>query len=120
MQQCSQISTGSTVPMPRCYEYLSSIHISRCNVLQLVLTLDPKKADGSDKISVHMIKICDTSIVEPLCLTFETSLDSGTNPSAWKEANIVPVHKKCSRQDKINNRPISLLPTFVKMFEKVV
>ena len=122
VQQCSEISTGSTLPsfVPRYNQYLSSIAISRCKVLRLIRDLDPKKAGGSDNISVHMIKICDASVVEPLCLIFEKSLDTGTYPSAWKEANIVPIHKKGSRQNKINYRPISLLPIFGKIFEKVL
>ena len=121
-QQCSEIPTGSTVPsfIPRCNAYLSNIAINRCKVLQLIRALDPKKAGGSDNISVHMIKICDASIVEPLCLIFEKSLDVGTFPSAWKEANIVPIHKKGCRQNKTNYRPISLLPIFGKIFEKAM
>ena len=118
MQQCSEISTGST--LPQCSEYLSSIAISRCKVLQLIRDLDPKKAGGSDNISVHMIKICNASVIELLCLIFEKSLNTGTYPSAWKEANIVPIHKKGSRQSKFNYRPISLLPTFGKIFERII
>ena len=67
-----------------------------------------------------MIKICDTSIVEPLCLIFEKNLETGVYPSMWKKANIVPVHKKGSRQDKQNYRPISLLPVLGKIFEKII
>ena len=66
-----------------------------------------------------MIKICDTSIVEPLCLIFEKSLETGTYPSVRKKANIIPVHKKDSRLNKMNYRPISLLPIFGQIFEKV-
>ena len=67
-----------------------------------------------------MIKICNASIVEPLCLIFEKCLETGIYPSIWKKANIVPIHKKESRQSKINYRPISLLPIFGKIFEKLL
>ena len=53
-------------------------------------------------------------------LIFEKSLETGTFPSVWKKANIIPVHKKDSRQNKMNYRPISLHPTFGKIFEKVI
>ena len=66
-----------------------------------------------------MIKICDASIAEPLCLIFEKCLETGIYPSVWKKANIVPIHKKESRQNKENYRPISLLPIFGKIFEKL-
>ena len=75
---------------------------NRCKVLQLICALNPEKADGSDEIHVRMVKICDASIVEPLCLIVEKSLDTGTYPSAWKKANTVPIHKKGSRQNKVN------------------
>ena len=61
--------------------------------------LHPQKVGGSDSISVHIIMICDASI-EPLCLVFEKSVDTGTYPSAWKKVNIVPIHKKGSKQNK--------------------
>ena len=67
-----------------------------------------------------MIKMCDTSIVEPLCLIFENCLETGVYPSIWKKANVIPVHKKNSRQSKENYRPISLLPMFGKIFEKLI
>ena len=70
-------------------------------------------------MSVNMNKICDASIVEPLCLILKTSFDSGIYPSTRKEANIVLFHKKSSRQDKINYSPISLSPTSGKIFEKL-
>ena len=44
---------------------------------------------------------------------------SSTNPDELKIANIVPVYKKQSVNDKTNYRPISLLPIISKLFEKV-
>ena len=41
-------------------------------------------------------------------------------PSMWKRANIIPIHKKGDRQCKRNYRPVSLLPIFGKIFEKLV
>ena len=37
-----------------------------------------------------------------------------------KKSNIVPVHKKHDKQLVTNYRPISLLPTFRKIFEKII
>ena len=67
-----------------------------------------------------MIKTCDISIVEPLCLIFEDCLRTGMYPCLWKKANIVPIHKKDSRMCKTNYRPISLLPVFGKLFDKII
>ena len=122
VEQCCMIATGSSLPnfRPRCNFILENINIDREKVLKLIRGLDSKKASGCDNISVFMIKICDISIVEPLCLIFEKCLETGTYPSIWKKANIIPVHKKESRQNKKNYRPISLLPIFGKVFEKIL
>ena len=121
-EQCCTIATGSSLPhfVPKCSSIMENIHVDRGKVLQLVRALDSKKASGCDSISVSMIKICDMSIVEPLCLIFEKCLETGSYPSIWKKANVIPIHKKDSRQNKCNYRPISLLPLLGKVFEKIL
>ena len=44
----------------------------------------------------------------------------GLFPEIWKYANVVPVHKKNEKNLKGNYRPISLLPIFGKMLEKLI
>ena len=41
-------------------------------------------------------------------------------PDSLKLANITPVHKKDETTDKENYRPVSVLPLFSKIFEKVI
>ncbi|XP_045118181.1 uncharacterized protein LOC123508485 [Portunus trituberculatus] len=41
-------------------------------------------------------------------------------PSLWKEARITPVHKKRSRAEPGNYRPISLLSVVSKIFERII
>ena len=67
-----------------------------------------------------MIKICDWTLVVPLKLIFEACLVHGIFPETWKRANVVPVHKKNSKNLKENYRPISLLPLFGKILEKLI
>ena len=122
VEQCSAIPTGSTLPtfLPKCDNALEALPIDKEKVLKIIRSLDTKKAHGCDEISVSMIKICDQSIVEPLCLIFEQCLATGKYPSIWKKANVIPIHKKESRQSKKNYRLISLLPIFGKIFEKLI
>ena len=121
VEQCSMITTSSTLPnfQPK-PESLQNLIINREKVLQIIRSLDPKKANGCDEVSILMIKICDESILEPLCMIYEKCLESGIYPALWKRANVIPVHKKGSRQSKRNYRPISLLPIFGKIFEKII
>ena len=67
-----------------------------------------------------MIKMCDASLAKPLKLIFEKCLSQGIFPEVWKWANIVPVHKKKEGNLKTNYRPISLLPIFGKVLEKLI
>jgi hypothetical protein len=67
-----------------------------------------------------MLKIAKDEVALPLKIIFEKWLLTGKYPSLWKKANVQPVHKKSSRQDKQNYRPISLLPIFSKIFEKIL
>ena len=67
-----------------------------------------------------MIQMCDESIIIPLKLVFESAIRSGHFPDTWKKGIIIPVHKKESKNLVKNYRPISLLPVFGKMFEKII
>ena len=49
-----------------------------------------------------------------------TSLTTGSLPYAWKQADIVPIHKKGSKTDKENYRHISLTSMACKVCEKIV
>ena len=83
VEQCCSLATGSTLPdfLPRSNKMLQNIAIDRDKVLKLVRNLNTNKAHGYDDISASMIKICDCSIAEPLCLNFEKCLDTGKYPS---------------------------------------
>ena len=48
------------------------------------------------------------------------STKSSHHPDIWKKSNIIPVHKKNDTQLVKNYRPISLLPIFGKLFEKII
>ena len=67
-----------------------------------------------------MIKICGDTIIPPLKMIFESAIKSSQFPDSWKKGVIFPVHKKESKKLLKNYRPISLLPIFGKIFEKVI
>ena len=120
--QCTVIDTGSAVPndVPFQAPTLSNFHISDEKILRIIRSLNPNKAHGWDDISVRMIKMSDEALVVPLRLIFENCKNKGIFPQIWKQANVVPVHKKSSKQLKQNYHPISLLPIFGKILEKLM
>ena len=81
--------------------------------------LQIKKAGGSDGLPPRLL-VAGAEIFAPI-LTHLISLSIETRrvPRQWKIANIVPIPKK--RNPSIHDlRPISLLPIFAKICEKVV
>ena len=59
-------------------------------------------------------------MIEPLCHIINLSFDKGYVPYELKIANVVPIFKKGDATLISNYRPISVLPVFSKIFEKLV
>ena len=100
VQQCSVQGNVSVLPnfISRCNLPLANIDIDPDKVLKIIRSLDSNKDHGWDNLSIAVIKICDVGIVKPLCLIYNQCLASGTSPEIWKKGNVIPVHKKESRQ----------------------
>ena len=120
--QCTTIDTGSEIPRdaPVTTTLINDFVISDEKILNIIRSLNPNKAHGWDEISVRMIKLRDVALVPPLKKIFANCLSCGVFPAIWKCANVVPVHKKNKKNVKGNYRPISLLPIFGKILEKLV
>ena len=56
----------------------------------------------------------------PVTSLFQKSLDSGTVPPIWKDANVAPAYKKGERSNPANYRPISLTCILCKTLEHIV
>ena len=67
-----------------------------------------------------MLKLSDKAICKPLHMIFTSCLETGVFPIHWKKANVVPIHKKESKQLVKNYRPVSLLPICGKVFERLI
>ena len=124
VQQCSLNVNDSTLPrsyIPLCNNLLETIEIDADKVLKIIRSLDCNKPHGWDNMLVSMVKICGSSVALPLCLIYETCLHTGVFPENWKKMNILPVHKKESRQLKKKTYLLMLLlPICGKIFEKVI
>ena len=121
--QCSFINNNSQLPPTLPYktnERLSPVKINNDDILKIIAKLEPNKAHGHDKISIHMIKICSTAICKPLRLIFNQCIDNGIYPCEWKKATVAPIHKKGDKQTFKNYRPVSLLPICSKIFERLL
>ena len=86
VQQCSLINNSSQLPafITKTSSILETISIDSAKILSLIRSLNTKKAHGWDDLSISMIKICDHSILRPLCLIYERHIESGQYPQVWK------------------------------------
>ena len=122
-EQCTPWKNDSKLPINQIFptnSRLTSLDINKDEILKIIRALNIHKAHGHDDISIRMIKICDKSLLKPLTILFQNSMKSSCYPFIWKMSNIIPVHKKNDKQLVKNYRPISLLPIFGKIFEKII
>ena len=122
-QQHTVISSDSSIPSPvnlATNETLTKINFDEWLISKLILALNPNKAHGHDGLSIRMLQMGSDSIFKPLSIIFLNCLKAGYFSTAWKKANIVPVHKKGNKQILNNYQPVSLLPICNKLFEKII
>ena len=86
-------------------------------ILQIVKNLKNKFSSGYDEISTSILKFVILSVIHPLVYIINNSLTYGIFPDKLKHALVVPIYKKDDPDDITNYRPISLLPSFSKIFE---
>jgi DNA-binding MarR family transcriptional regulator len=80
-----------------------------------------KSAPGEDGLTYLMLRNIPTNILLRICLIFNHCLLLGYFPSAWKRATLVMIPKEGKdHKESKNHRPISLLSTVGKLFEKVI
>ena len=99
---------------------LSQVIVNEKDIIDLLKSLDITKATGPDQISHVMLKKAGDVISPSLSRIFNLSLTSAKYPVLWKEANVVPIHKKNDNAITDNYRPVSLLSCVGKLFERVV
>ena len=68
-----------------------------------------------------MLKECAHVLARDRLFTlYKKSLDDGSVPLDWKNGHVTPVHKKGSRAEVGNYRPVSLTSVVCKVMEKLV
>ena len=122
LDQCKLINNHLDLPIftPISRSILDTVTIDQRLILDIIKNINVNKAHGPDDISGRMIELCGVNITVPLSIIFNNILTTGIFPILWKSANVTPVFKKESKQLVKNYRPISLLPLFAKVFERIL
>jgi hypothetical protein len=82
--------------------------------------LQKNKSPGADDLNCNIIIDAYEEIKEPLFKIFKSSLDKGIFPDLLKIAKVTPVFKSGEHSDLGNYRPISVLPVFSKVLERIM
>jgi len=88
-----------------------------CDILK---SLESKKSCDIDGISSCLLKYLNTTISTPLAFIFNLSIKNGTFPEKLKSSRVVSIFKSGDPQLCDNYRPISLVSSLSKIFEKIV
>ena len=100
--------------------HMESIPVTEAEVIIIIGSLKSKDTTGYDGISYKILKLSAHIKSNPLTYIMNCSLTTGIFPEICKLAIVRPVHKKGNKNEMNNYRPISLLTTISKIFERVM
>ena len=114
---------GETLQLPcrlprvgACALSLSSISLQ--SLRSVLFSMKNSSATSSDGVSIRILKLCFDAICHVL-LFILNCLTTCEFPASWKHSIVHPVHKSGSPSEASNFRPISIVPAFAKLVEKV-
>ena len=93
--------------------------VTASELSNIILSLK-NKSPGYDGICADPIKAAFNNLIPHLLHIINLSFAEGVVPKELKRAQVVPLYKKGSAKEISNYRPISLLPFFSKILEKLV
>ena len=98
----------------------SSIYLEETNteeVSKIIQNLENRKASD---IPIAVIKRPAHLILKTLSRLYNNCMHSGLFPSVFKTGKVIPIYKKDNKECIENYRPVSILPVFGKIFEKII
>ena len=103
-----------------CPRSLSLLNADPNEIQSLINNCSNTSSTGDDGIPNNLLKKISANIISPLTHIINLSLNLGQFPSIFKVSKITPVFKNGCETDSNNYRPISLLSSISKLFEKIV
>nr|CAI5855700.1 unnamed protein product [Callosobruchus analis] len=89
-------------------------------IISTILSLKNKKSPGTDGIRAEELKIIAQQIAKPVCYLINRCFREGYVPLAFKLSSVSPIYKGGDKLNLSNYRPISLVSSLSKIFEKTL
>ena len=93
---------------------------SKEDILKAMKSLSSNKASLFEDIPIRILKNSIHIYSEKITNIFNEYLINGKFPDTLKIADFTPIFKKGNGNEKENYRPVSMLSTFSKLFEKLL
>ena len=94
--------------------------VTENEVHNAIMSLRDNNSTGSDCLTTKTLKLAANFIKTPLSCIINLSFSQGVFPTSFKTAKVIPIHKKGSKDNIENYRPISLLSNLSKIFERLM
>ena len=94
-------------------------HVLPWGTYRAILSVNQNKST-SGTIPAKVLHSLAKEICIPLTDCFNSAILNGKFPSELKMADVIPIFKKDDPFEKANYRPISLLPSLSKVYEKLI
>ena len=94
--------------------------VTQEDIVKAIDNLENKNSSGHDGISNKVLKYIKLELSNSLTLIVNQMLTTGIFPDSFKKSKITPIFKKGDSSLLVNYRPISLLPTISKIFERII
>ena len=101
-----------------CNFSLTAVHPD--DVLKILGKLKGSSSTGIDDIDSNTLKLIKNEIYPVLTHIINLSISNKTFPHPWKQAKVIPLHKKNEVLYAKNYRPVSLLSVLSKVLERCI
>ena len=99
---------------------ITNIVVTEDEVYKCLQKLMEEKSPGPDGMHPMILKRLAKNWTQPLTILFQKSLETGSLPGDWKRANVTPIHKKGSKSEVENYRPVALTSLPCKLLETII
>ena len=109
------IASRQVLEHPFTFEPVSSTYVK-----EILENLNPQKAVGANSISPRLLRLSAPVMAEEITRLINFLIPNRSWPNEWKCRNLTPMFKKDEDARKENYRPVSVLTTLSKVYEKVM